>query len=228
MNRFDSYAHDYDMALNRGISVSGEDKTFFAKGRVVWLSHCLKRIGVTPRSVLDYGCGTGTATSFLVRILKVDSIVGVDVSAESLEVARREHSSSPAEYRLVSDYQPNAQIDLAYCNGVFHHVAPEQRVEAARYIRACLKPGGLFALWDNNPWNPGTRYIMSKIPFDRDAVPMSAREARTMMRQAGFADLRTAYCFIFPHCVRWFRPLESWLTRMPLGAQYQVLGRKPE
>jgi len=31
---FDEFAGDYDSALARGISVSGEDKMYFARGRV--------------------------------------------------------------------------------------------------------------------------------------------------------------------------------------------------
>jgi len=45
-------------------------------------------------------------------------------------------------------------MDLAYCNGVFHHIAPDARPEALAMIRDALKPGGLFAFWENNAWNP--------------------------------------------------------------------------
>lgn len=227
MSGFDSYAHDYDTALNRGIAVSGEDKTFFAKGRILWLSRCLKKLGFAPRTVLDYGCGTGTATPFLIDTLGADSVVGVDLSGKSLDVARQTHSELAVDYKLISDYDPNASVDLAFCNGVFHHIAPQDRPEITRWIGRCLRPGGIFALWENNPWNPGTRYIMSRIPFDRDAVLLNALEVRAMMRQAGFDVSCTDYYFIFPHAARFFRPLEPFLANLPLGAQYQVLGRKP-
>ena len=133
MSGFDSYAHDYDTALNRGLAVSGEDKTFFAKGRILWLSRCLKKLAFAPRSVLDYGCGTGTATPFFIDILRAENVVGVDLSAKSLEVARQTQTGLPVEFRLISDYHPSATIDLAFCNGVFHHVPPEKRAETAQY-----------------------------------------------------------------------------------------------
>src|SRR3972149_1665400 len=180
MSGFDSYAHDYDTALNRGLAVSGEDKTFFAKGRILWLSRCLKKLAFAPRSVLDYGCGTGTATPFFLDILRAESVVGVDLSAKSLEVARQTQTGLPVEYRLISDYNPSATIDLAFCNGVFHHIAPQERLEIVRWIGRCLRPGGIFALWENNPWNPGARYVMSRIPFDQDAVMLWPGEARKM------------------------------------------------
>jgi len=223
---FDGYAHDYDAALNRGLAVSGEDKTFFAKGRIIWLSRCLAHLDFAPRTVLDYGCGTGTATPLFLDTLRAQRVVGVDVSAKSLEVARRTHQGLPVEYRLIDQYVPDGTIDLAFCNGVFHHVAPHERGQVADYIARCLRPGGLLALWENNPWNPGTRYVMSRIPFDRHAVPLTARQARSLVRSAGLEPLRTDYCFIFPRFLRALRFTEPFFTKLPLGAQYQVLARK--
>jgi hypothetical protein len=33
---FDKYAADYDCALAEGLSISGEDKHYFAQGRIAW------------------------------------------------------------------------------------------------------------------------------------------------------------------------------------------------
>ena len=84
----------------------------------------------------------------------------------------------------------------------------------------------MFALWENNPWNPGTRYIMSRVPFDRDAIVITPFEARRLLRDAGFEIISTDYLFVFPHLLRALRPLERLLTPFPLGGQYLVLARK--
>jgi hypothetical protein len=44
-------------------------------------------------------------------------------------------------------------------------------------------PEALSAL-ENNPWNPGTRYVMSRIPFDRDAIPLTPSAARHLLKRA--------------------------------------------
>jgi hypothetical protein len=44
--------------------------------------------------------------------------------------------------------------------------------------------GGLFVLWDNNLWNPSTRYVKSRIPFVRAAI--------TLTPQKGDIDGKTA------------------------------------
>jgi SAM-dependent methyltransferase len=220
---FDEFAGDYDSALNRGISLSGEDKDYFARGRIEWLRSCVG--DSRPERVLDYGCGTGSASSLFQSVLGAGSVVGVDTSAESISVAQRT-AQAGISFSRMDEYRPAGDADLAYCNGVFHHIPRAERAEAIRYVHDSLRPGGLFSFWENNPWNPGTRIVMSRIPFDRDAILVSALEARRLLKAGGFELLSTHFLFVFPHMLRALRPLEAPLARLPLGAQYQVLCRK--
>ena len=80
---------------------------------------------------------------------------------------------------------------------------------------------------ENNPWNPGTRYVMSRIPFDADAITINPLKGRRLVRAAGFEVVRTDFLFIFPHFLRWLRPLEPALLHLPIGGQYQLLCRRP-
>jgi SAM-dependent methyltransferase len=219
---FDDFAGEYDAALERGISLSGENKDFFARGRVEWLRQCIG--GTRPERVLDYGCGTGSTSPLLQNVLGASSVIGVDTSKEEIALARR-NAGSGLSFATIDELKPQG-VDVAYCNGVFHHVPLNQRAGAIEYIRDSLRPGGIFSFWENNPWNPGTRLVMSRIPFDRDAILVSAREARRLVRAAGFEVLSTHFLFVFPKMLRALRKLERPLTSLPLGAQYQVLCRK--
>jgi SAM-dependent methyltransferase len=223
---FDAYAADYDAALDQGLAVSGEDKMYFARGRLAWLAACLHQLGEQPSTVMDYGCGIGFATPVLFEWLGVTAMVGTDISRRSLDVARRAYGSERARFLLFDDYHPDAALDLVYCNGVFHHIPPQDRAAAVAYVARALRPGGLWAFWENNPWNPGTRYVMHRIPFDRDAQPLSPPAARRLLQAGGFEILQTDFWFIFPRKLKWLRGLEAGLARWPLGAQYQVLCRK--
>jgi len=225
---FDAYAAEYDAALAQGISVSGEGKEYFARGRIYWLAKVLDALKVRPKSVLDFGCGTGTAAAFFKEILGVSSILGVDVSARSLEVARKTHQDAGTRFLLLDEYRPDGTFDLAFCNGVFHHVPLKDRAGAMEYLWKALRPGGLFAFWENNPWNPGARLVMRRIPFDRDAIMVSPIEARRLARNARFEVVRTDFQFIFPRSLAALRSLERILCRMPFGAQFQVLSRKQD
>ena len=225
-SRFDDYAGNYDSALNLGLSLSGESKEYFAHQRVRWLAARLSDLGVQPSHVLDYGCGTGGTSPELLEQLHARMIIGVDASRESLDVARRMHADPRLQFKTMSDLEPSGQFEVVYCNGVFHHVEPAQRLDALAYVHRSLSEGGYFGFWENNPWNPGTRLVMRRIPFDRDAKLLSPPLARELLTRAGFNVLRTDFLFLFPRVLSALRPLESRLARFPAGAQYMVLCRK--
>jgi SAM-dependent methyltransferase len=224
---FDEYAATYDAALNRGLKVSGEVKEYFATGRVTWLAERLCRLQARPRTMLDFGCGTASTCSLYFDLLGIERLIGVDVSDGVLQVARRQSALGSATFLLREAYHPSAEVDLAFCNGVFHHIPPGDRRDAIDYVYQSLRPRGIFAFFENNPWNPATRLVMSRIPFDRDAITLAATESRSLLGGRGFELLHTDFVFFFPKLLSWARPAEPWLASVPLGAQYLVLGRKP-
>lgn len=224
---FDSYAQNYDAALQQGLSVSGESKEYFAEGRISFLRKCLEKLQFQPRQVLDYGCGTGTSVPLLHAIPGVRLTQGIDISAESIARAKQLHSHAERRFCTLAEFQPSGGFDLVFCNGVFHHIPLDQRAQAVESIFQSLRAGGMFAYWENNPWNPATRYVMSRIPFDKDAITLTPPESRTMLNTGGFEVLRTDYQFIFPRMLKWLRPVEQLMTSWPIGTQYQVLCRKP-
>jgi hypothetical protein len=85
-----------------------------------------------------------------------------------------------------------------YINGVFHHILPNEGQQTLMMIRELLEPGGHLALFENNPWNPGTRMVMRRIPFDRDAMPLSFLEASRRIKAAGFKVCATRFLFYIP------------------------------
>jgi SAM-dependent methyltransferase len=223
---FDHYAQDYEQALGSAISASGESREYFAQGRVTWLLRCLREVDEKPQALLDFGCGDGATTPLLAGALQASAAVGVDVSDKSLAIAYARHATDKVMFEPLLSFRPSGCMDLAYCNGVFHHIPPGERAEALNLVHRSLRTGGLFSLWENNPWNPATRYVMSQCPFDRDAQTLTPPETRSLLRAAGFEVLRTDYCFVFPRSLRLLRKLEDFVYRLPLGTQYQVLSRK--
>jgi trans-aconitate methyltransferase len=179
-----------------------------------------------PKAVLDFGCGTGGSVPFLREILHPSRILGVDTSSESLLQARREHGGNGIEFADLQDSCPRSEFQLAFCNGVFHHIAPARRPDALRYIYDSLAPGGIFAFWENNPWNPATCYITGRCEFDNEAMPISPARARKLLKRNGFQVLEASSHFYFPRWLKWLRALEPALVRLPLGAQYMLLARR--
>ena len=224
---FDSFATSYESDLDSALAVSGENKDFFAEGRVKWLARRLEQLKFSASSALDYGCGIGGTAVLLRQHLKLQSVVALEVSARSLEVARARYQDEAIRFLTFEEYAPGGDLDLAYCNGVFHHIPIAERDHSIQYIHRALRPGGLFALWENNPWNPGTRWVMSRCSFDRNAITLTPLEAARLARRNGFQMIQTDYRFFFPRMLRWCRGLEPRLASVPVGAQYMVLCRKP-
>ncbi len=226
-NDFNPYADRYDEVLNEALGASGEDRDYFANGRIRALAGILPLVGNRPRQIMDFGCGTGSSIPLLMEILGGTSAIGIDPSSRSLDVARRTFGSEQIQFLPQDKYEPIEAVDLVYCNGVFHHIAPAQRAAALRFVFRSLRPEGIFSFWENNPWNPGARYVMAHCAFDRDAIMLTPSEARRILRSAGFAIVQTGFHFIFPRALKALRPIEKLLIPIPLGAQYHILCRKP-
>jgi hypothetical protein len=94
-------------------------------------------------------------------------------------------------------------------------------------LREVLRPGAHLALFENNPWNPGTRMVMSRIPFDRDAIPLSFLETRNRIKGAGFKVCGTRFLFYTPNFLAPLRFIEPLFVNVPFGAQYYVLASVP-
>ena len=225
---FDAYAHNYDAAIQTGLRITGEDKDFFARARLDKTSSTIARLfpGSARTKAVDFGCGIGDGAAMLQEKLGFEALLGVDVSAESLIVAETRHRQAGIEFALISDRPPTPDADLVHCNGVFHHIPPEQRSGSLQYIHRSLKPGGAFVLWENNPFNPGVHLVMRAIPFDRDAQLLSPLAALRLLRNNGFQVLELRFHFIFPRVLSAFRRFEDYLARLPVGAQYQVIATK--
>lgn len=230
---FDEFAGDYDTALNKGLKFTGEKKEYYAEGRVRWLQQRLAHLKLgQPKSCLDYGCGTGTSAPQLTSVLGINQYLGFDPSTESVTEATRTHGQDggPGTVRISFTHDlagiPSGSADMAFCNGVFHHIPPADRAGCVQEIVRILKPGGVFAFWENNPWNPIVRLLMRLVPFDRDAIMLWPLEAKKLVSSGGLTFLDRTYYFIYPSSLAFLRPTEPALSGLPLGGQYLLVFQK--
>jgi len=216
---------EYDALLERGLRLTGEGKEYFMRGRLRLLDELLP-LDFAPRQILDFGCGIGDTTAALAARFPEAAVTGVDTATRAVEYARERHGGERVRFRALSELDRRGAYDLCYVNGVFHHIPPGQRSEALAMVRDALGPDALFALFENNPWNPGTRLVMARIPFDRDAQTIDPRAAVVLLRRNGFAPLgRPRHLFFFPAPLAALRGMERYLRGLPLGGQYLVVAR---
>jgi hypothetical protein len=101
---------------------------------------------------------------------------------------------------------------------------PRFAAELARVVR----PGGLVAVFEHNPFNPLTRWAVQRCEFDRDAVLLSRGRATTVLRRAGLELAERRYIVFLPFGGERMEPLERRLGNLPIGAQYYVAARRPQ
>jgi len=217
---------EYDAQVAHGLRLSGEDRHYFIEGRLRELCALLGP-GFRPRRILDFGCGTGETCVHLGSRFPDAEVTGIDATPEAVEHARRTHAGMRLRFEHLAEFEARGDYDLCYSNGVFHHIPPADREAAVRLVHRALVRGGHFALSENNPWNPGTRWVMHRIPFDRDAIPLSSLQARSLLRRAGFERCAAPrFLFLFPRALAPLRRIERWFVRLPLGAQYLLLATR--
>ncbi len=218
---------EYNNMLNKGISLSGNDKYFFIHGRFADLAKNMsadKKIN----DILDFGCGMGDGTFLMNHYFPDAEITGTDTSVEAIKYAENKNSNNGTiHYLEIKNFKFKDKFDLCFVNGVFHHIPENKRADAIKIIYDSLKIGGYLALFENNPFNPGTKWVMSRIPFDRDAITLVPNETRRLILSAGFKiKIKPRFLFYFPKALKFLRPLEKYLINLPLGAQYYFIAEK--
>jgi ubiquinone/menaquinone biosynthesis C-methylase UbiE len=224
---FDRFAEDYTRLHQQSIRVTGEDVDFFAAYKVqdmreVWLG----AEGSEPHDILDFGGGVGASAPHLSRLFPKAQITIADVSRRSLEMAESRGVVRVSTRHFDGKTLPfdDASFDMALAACVFHHIDRNAHVASMAEIRRVLRRGGRLMLFEHNPWNPLTRRAVNTCPFDLNAVLITAPELKRRMEAAGFASVSTAYRIFFPNLLKSLRPLEAYMTWLPLGAQYRCVG----
>jgi trans-aconitate methyltransferase len=227
---FDRHAGDYELECMRGLALTGESKAYFAQSRLDFLHSWWRAAGrAEPTAIVDFGCGIGDVTRLIAAMFPSSRVYGIDTSSECLKRAREGTTSDRITFHMSQESGDNEipRAELVHINGVLHHVAPAARAELMLQVGELAAGGGVVAVFENNPANPGTRLVMSRIAFDRDAVPLWPSETRRLLQRAGLRVLETAFLFFFPRVLSALRPIEKHLVRLPLGGQYLVLGELP-
>lgn len=141
-----------------------------------------RKLGLQPgMRVLDIGCGWGEALKFAAERYGVAG-VGVTVSHEQAEFARRLCAGLPIEIRVQDYRELDGKFDRAFSIGMFEHVGVKNYRRYFEVARACLPDDGLFLLHSigsnvsqhhTDPWI--ARYI-----FPNSMLPSAAQIARAV------------------------------------------------
>jgi SAM-dependent methyltransferase len=223
---FDQYARDYKSLLDRSVQMSGDGAEYFCEYKARYIARYIARVE-GPRftgKILDFGCGIGLLSTRLKQHLPAATVHGYDPSPESIRLIPAELAAagrfSDRLSNLDTDYQ------LAVLSNVMHHIAQAQRERTIVDIAAHLAPGGRLILFEHNPWNPLTRWVVRHCPFDEGVALLPPQEVAAYFGRAALAIRKRDFIVFFPKMLSAFRALEPWLSWLPAGAQYAVVGEK--
>ena len=167
-------------------------------------------------SVLDLGCGNGALTHALRE--KGFRVVGLDASAELLEVARASYPDLDFRLGDATDFELAEPVDVVFSNAVFHWIDRERQPEMLRCVRRALRSGGQFVFEFGGVGNNGlihaalakifaARGYRYEMPFYFPTVG----EYAALLEQAGFC-VRYALLFDRPTELRGENGLKDWIS----------------
>jgi SAM-dependent methyltransferase len=173
-------AAGYDRVAERYLAWSGERPSDARLRALTIADEAIPR----DTDVLELGCGAGRPMTE--RLADGRRLVGVDISASQLELARRHVPAATfIQADLLELERPAASADAVVAFYVLTHVPREQLPVLLTKIHGWLRPGGIFFASFGVEDDPGT------VDDDWLGVPMyfshySARRNRRLVENAGF------------------------------------------
>ncbi len=222
MAEFDRHSSDYRKKLGNSMPGVAGNVDRFALQKVALMAEAIP--GPLEGIFLDFGSGIGLSVPHIRSHFPAMQVICADPSLESL--AQIDTGEDPMVSTVqLSDAMTNlatdsVQLALAAC--VFHHIAPDERDHWFAELRRVIAPGGKLWVFEHNPWNPGTQWIVRNSPLDENAILLKVGEVVQRARKAGFNQTRREYTLLGPPDWTWLSRMEKLLSSMPLGAQYFV------
>lgn len=211
---FDDYSDNYNEILNSHLDLIGIEDEYFARYKIELMKGILDK----PSSILEYGCGIGRNLGFITEKYPNSDIHACDISAKSLDIAR--HDNPGVHFFNNQNESPDKKFDIIFIANVFHHIQPKNRMEVFTRLKEWLNEKGKIIIFEHNPYNPVTRAIVDRCPFDEDAVLLKPKELIKMAEDLNLKNFKKGYCLFFPAFLEKINFLENYLRWLPLGGQY--------
>jgi SAM-dependent methyltransferase len=181
--------------------------------------------------VLSIGCGEGPFECLIAQ--HAESVLGIDLSAEAIERARRRAAArglANVEFRCLplAELPPGERFDGIVCLAFLHHVPEAELPGLLARLRAQLAPGGFFFARDPSRRGVlralgrlvlGARYDRYHSPDERE---LDAGELAAQLRAAGFESVQIGWIdlalipghYLFPRAPGLLMRLFAWVDRV--------------
>lgn len=225
---FDRFAKDYREVHTKSIRhVAGADSFYFAEYKVFEVK---KYEQDEHLQILDLGCGDGVTDLFFSRHFPHFEITGIDVSSESIAVATQKNILKALFKTYDGEKIPFAdeQFDIVFLAGVLHHVAIDQQQSIVAEAARVLRPTGRLYIFEHNPFNPLTRYLVNTCEFDKGVQLLPLKRTKEIIVKSGLKINDVKFIIFFPRNAffKLFHRIEKYLQKWPVGGQYFIRALK--
>lgn len=216
---FNTTKDTYREKIESTLAFAGKGLDFYTNVKADSIAQILAQLGHVSPKLLDVGCGHGFIHPKLVNL--GCEIFGVETASEVLKLAQK---TNPKVNYLAYDgftlpfSHQSFDVVMAIC--VMHHVAPSQWLTFLSEARRVLRPGGSIIIFEHNPLNPLTRYVVAQNEIDDDAVLLSHRKLNELLGLCGFRNIHSRFILFTPFSNSYARQVDNFLSKIPFGAQY--------
>jgi trans-aconitate methyltransferase len=222
-NEFDKHSRSYNHHHKNNLNLVGESSEYFHEYKIKFLKNYFKKINISPKQILDYGCGVGNSVQHLKKYFPDSKIICFDSSKQSIMELQKKHKDIVCFYgnsKKLNDYK----FDLIFCSCVFHHVIPSNHIKLLNFLFKLKNKNSKVVIFEHNPYNPLTKFLVNNCPFDENAILISMRNfAKLTNNNTNFNIEKKTYHVFFPYLLRYFRKYEHLLGNLPIGGQYSLI-----
>jgi 2-polyprenyl-3-methyl-5-hydroxy-6-metoxy-1,4-benzoquinol methylase len=162
----------------------------------------IKRLMPSGGRILDVGCGVGSVDYVLARDNPEISVHGVDITPESIELAREYHSLPNVTYECKRIEELEGGFECVLFLDVFHHVAPAHRDSILQAAGRLLHPGGYVLIVDiarRGGWlSFALDHYVTKYPADEIFLEEPEDLAAVVSKNLKVSSVERRYHFPFP------------------------------
>lgn len=217
-----------------------KDHKYFVKVKSLHFLENIKKMcnRLYDLNCIDLGCGTAETTEYFQDKFKYT--VGCDYSFGILKFAMQKELEHIFLINSLSEVLPFKEnsFNVAVLFNMIHHIdSNEKLIQTLKEVCRVLKKDGLIVIYEMNPLNPLTRYVINTNEIDssvnldgykKSLYPTTfyTWETRSIMKQCGFNIWEQQYLCFFPKFLSFLLPIERFLTKIPIGGLYSVFGMK--
>ncbi len=137
--------------------------------------------------IMEIGCGYGRYTQLLTQTLGYEDTIGVDISEEQIEYAKKNYQLKNVFKADALEYlkEHSEKYDIIILMDVLEHLELDYAIKLLTTIRESLAPGGKLILQVPNGLSPMTPIFYGDVTHVR---PYSVNSMSQILRMAGFTS----------------------------------------